>query len=416
MLSPLRWSVRACPPLETAASESYDSRQTSVDGGGLQQSPVPAAFDDRWPVALKPNPKRIASVLHDLAKAAASTAALSLFLAGAATAQVSFTDHGGKLIEFDSPPERLVSIIRSGPIVYTAIDGTTEHIAGMNADTHKRFDSNLYDELVPALRDIPANVAREGFQPNVEAILALNPDAVLQWSHRPGVVEPLERVGLKVVGWHCCTEEQRLDYLRFSGYMSGKINRAQMVLKMQADSNEALRETFADEAPDDYVTLLEVDQVENQIRVIANSSRNYSLSGIKNLASDDSGEWWRTIDVEQFLVWDPDIIVLSGWQRTLFPDDLYNHPLLASVKAVKNKRVYRIPMFNADPDAPEIHLTAQWLARIGTPERFDDDFRETVRETYEAIYKHRPDDDLLDQIFEMEANQDAAGYQEQFGS
>src|SRR3546814_14453378 len=42
--------------------------------------------------------------------------------------------------------------------------------------------------------------------------------------------------------------------------------------------------------------------------VVANSSRDDSLSGVKNLAADGSGEWWRTIDAEQFLVWNPEEI------------------------------------------------------------------------------------------------------------
>lgn len=341
--------------------------------------------------------------------------ALVLALTAAASAQVSFLDHRGKRIELPAPPERMAAVIGAGgTILYRAIDGTTAHIAGTNPQAKERFEAGIYGTLVPELLDLNTGLGNE-FVPNVEALLEVKPDAVIQWIFDPEIIEPMERVGLKVVGWDCCTEQHRRDYITMTGYMTGNIDRAQMMLKLEDDSNAALQEKFADVPADAYTTLLEVDQINDQIRVIANSSRNYALSAVSNLAADGTEEWWRTIDAEQFLIWNPDIIVISGWQGTIQPSDIYNHPLLASVDAVKSRRVYRIPQFNSNPDAPEIHLTAQWLARIGSPDKFEPGFRETVRTTYESIYGRLPTDAQLDAIFEMEANSESAGYAELFG-
>lgn len=350
-----------------------------------------------------------------LTRALALGAALLLAVTATADAQVSFLDHRGVLIELDAPAERVAAASGAGAvIVYTAIDGTPEHIVGTNRQGMERFEAGIYGMLIPEFLKINTSVS-DGFTPNVEALLELDPDIVIQFTFDPANIEPMERVGLKVVGWDCCTEQHRRDYMTLSGYASGRIDRAQMMLRLEDESNAELREQFGDLPADERVTLLEVDELDNHIRVIANSSRDYSLSGVNNLAADDSGEWWRTIDAEQFLVWNPEIIVISGWLRSIYPSDVYEHPLLASVNAVKNRRVYRIPMFNSNPDAPEVRLTAQWLARIARPGEFGPGFREAVRETYETVYGRRPTDEQLDAILEIDANSQSADYTELFG-
>lgn len=329
-----------------------------------------------------------------------------------ALADTSFLDHRGQTITLEQPPEKLVSIVRSTPVIYYAVDGTADHIAGINHDTLKTFNAGLYGEFAPELLELNTSVARDGFVPNVEAILALAPDLVVQWTHDEKLIEPLERVGLKVVGWQCCTNEDRLDYVRMSGYISGNIAQAQRILAQEFASKDAMIAKFGDIADGDRVSLLEVDKLEDQIRVVANNSRNDALSGVKNLAADGTGEWWRTIDVEQFLVWNPEIIVIPSYADGLLPGDFYENPLLAGVKAVQNKRVYKMPKFARTPDAPEIYLTTEWLARIGNPDAFDDagSFRENVIDGYKVVYGADLDSSMVDRVLEVEANASSNGY------
>jgi iron complex transport system substrate-binding protein len=337
--------------------------------------------------------------------------ALGLVLAsGGAAAQVSFLDHRGALIALETPPQRLVSIVRSAPIVYYSIDGTAAHMVGMNADTHDRMAPTIYAELLPDVMALDVSAAREGFAPNVEAILALNPDLVVQWTFDPGIIEPLERVGLKVMGWGCCTEQQRRDYLTFSGYASGRIDRAQTLLQLQDDSTAALRQRFAGTDEAAWPTLLEIDQLNDQIRVVANSSQDYRLSAVRNLAADDSGEWWRTVDVEQILAWNPEIIIIPAWADTVEPADFAANPLLASVDAVKNRRVYKVPVFNISPDYAEVYMTAEWIAAIAHPEAPGAPMRTSVADGYRTIYGVELTAAQLDTILQVEANRESAGY------
>jgi iron complex transport system substrate-binding protein len=340
---------------------------------------------------------------------------LSLSMPVALHAESSFIDHRGKTITLQKPPERVVTIVRSAPIIYRAIDMNADHIVGMNRDSLTRyFTKGIYAEMLPEMAKINVSAAQDGFVPNVEAILAEKPDLVIQWTHDEKLIEPLERVGLTVVGWQCCTEQDRLDYLTLTGYMTGRNDRAQAILKAQADTLKTLGDKVAKLDKASLPTVLHIDKVADQIQVIANGSQDLSLSGVTNPAADKTGEWWRMVDFEQLLVWNPDIIVIPAY-ADLEPKDFFDNPMLANLKAVKDKRVYKQPVFARTPDAPEIFLTSEWLAAIAHGGAFAPDFKSQIRGVYKLIYGADLTDDQLKAILESESNASTTKYVEFFG-
>jgi len=322
----------------------------------------------------------------------------------------------GKTITFQKPPQRVVTIVRSAPIIYRAVDEKAGNIVGMNKDSLVRyFTSGIYAEMLPEMAKINASAAQDGFVPNVEAILAEKPDAVIQWTHDEKIIEPLERVGLTVVGWQCCTERDRLDYLTLTGYMTGRNDRAQTILKAQSETLKSLGDKVAKFDKAALPTVLHIDKVADQIQVIANGSQDLSLSGVTNPAADNTGEWWRTVDFEQLLVWNPDIIIIPAYAADLNPKDFFSNPVLAGLKAVSDKRVYKQPVFARTPDAPEIFLTSEWLAAIAHGADLAPDFKKQIVDIYKLIYGAELSDDQVKAILESESNAPAMKYGELFG-
>lgn len=352
-----------------------------------------------------------------LARLTATLALLAAAVPTASAEEIRFLDHRGKVVALEAAPQRIVSMFASGPLVYYAVTGESAPIVGVNKKAKKMYEGSFYADMLPEFLKLNMNVAGDGFAPNVEAILELKPDLVQQWIFDPKIVEPLERVGLTVVGYDCCTNQHRRDYLMLAGYTSGRVDRAQAILQQQDASNKALSDTFAAVKPEETVSMLVVDEIKDSIRIIANSSQDYSLSGTRNLGADNTGEWWRTVDAEQLLVWNPAIIVIPSYAAELTPADFYQNEMLAGLDAVKNKRVYKFPQFNRSPDAAEIYLSDDWLARVAHPARFEGAkaFSDTVKEGYKLVYQRDLTAEQLRFILELEQNRESAGYVDIFG-
>ncbi|MFD2263369.1 ABC transporter substrate-binding protein [Lacibacterium aquatile] len=346
----------------------------------------------------------------------AGISAVALLAAASGAGAHEFKDQAGKLIQLEKPPQRLVTIVRAAPTVYYAADRTTDHFAAVNNDSIKQIATGIQGDLIPELLKLNGSAAQDGFAPNVEAILAAKPDLVIQAGHNPKFIEPLERVGLKVAIWACCTEEQRRDYITLTGAISGNPERAATIRALEDASNAKMQKAFTGLAEGKFTRMIEVDQLGDQIRVVANSSRTYALSGAKNLAADTSGEWWRTVDAEQILVWNPEVIIIPASALDLDPSAFYRHPLLAGVDAVKNKRIYKIPKFNRSPDLPEVYLTAVWLGMLAHPESetAKTAFRDQVRDAYDTIYGRKPTPDQINKILEVDQNQASKAYAKLF--
>ena len=221
-----------------------------------------------------------------------------------------------------------------------------------------------------------------------------------------------------MIGWDCCTNQHRRDYLH-AERLHVRPHRPRPGDPAEAGRLRTRRcaRSSPTSSPKTPSSILVVDEIKDSFRVVANCSQDYSLSGARNLAADDTGEWWRTVDAEQLLVWNPAIIVIPAYATELKPADFYGNAVLANLDAVKNKRVYKFPQFNRSPDAAEIYLSDDWLARVANPARFSDaeEFRDTVKDGYKLIYQKDLTDEQIRFILELEQNKDSAGYVDLFG-
>lgn len=327
--------------------------------------------------------------------------------------EVRFTDHRGKEIRLDAVPDKVATIVRAGPILFRAVGGTADALASVNPSFFKRdYVAGLYGEFLPELGQLPPTAAIEGFVPNVEALLEVGPDVVVQWMSED--FEPLERVGLTVVGWDCCTRQHRRDYITLTGHMTGRSEHAAAILALQDASAKAMGERFGAIADADKPSILYVDQFADQIRIIANGSQDLSLSGVVNVAADDSGQWWKTINLEQLFAWNPDIILIPPYAQDLTPQTFYDNSLLSGLAAVKDRRVYKIPAFAGSPDAPEIYLSSPWLAAVAHGGEAVPGLRADVQDAYARIYGVDLTPAQLDQVLWIEQNGASAGYTDTF--
>jgi len=116
--------------------------------------------------------------------------------------------------------------------------------------------------------------------------------------------------------------------------------------------------------------------------------------------------------LEQIFKYNPEVIILNSFESDLGPRDLCDDPLWAEVSAIRNKRVYRVPIGVYYWDTPnhESPLWWMWLSELLHPEIFSWDLREEIHNAYGLIYGRTPDDEQIDKILHVSQNGGSAHY------
>ncbi len=344
----------------------------------------------------------------------AAVTLLALLTPAAQAEPLTFTDQSGHEIALPGPAERVVTIPIPAASMFIALDGGTDRLAGMHPLSKSALLEGVLGDFFPHAKAVPSDVVGEGFMPNIEALLAVQPDLVFQWAERGSdIVEPLRNAGLNVATFKYGTEELARGWIDIMGTVTGKPEKAARLNAWRDEvmaAIEAQRQGLDDaERPRTiyflrYLQGLQVagDDVYQNVAI--------ELAGGANPAREASG--WLTVNKEQILAWDPEVILLNGFESELTPQHVYDDPVLADVTAVRERRVYKMPLggYRWDPPNQESPLSWMWLAMVLHPERFDFPLRDEIAQSYGWIYGQTPSAAQIDGILRLEVNGDAAGY------
>ncbi|MBP6595903.1 MAG: ABC transporter substrate-binding protein [Arenimonas sp.] len=330
------------------------------------------------------------------------------------------TDQYGNTLTLDQPAERIVTIPIPAASMLIAVDGGAERLVGTHPMSKSALQDGILGTFFPDARSIPSNVVGQGFMPNVEALLTLEPDLVLQWGHQgSGIVEPLRAAGLPVVLLRYGSEEDALGWLTLMGRITGKTERAQRLIDWRATAVEEVRQAVAGVAAAQRPRVLFFQRYRSELRVAGTGTYSdfyIDLAGGVNPAAEGKG--WLTVEPERILAWNPEVILLNGVEDGLSPAEVYANPLFADVAAVKNRRVYQLPLggYRWDPPSHESPLSWKWLAMLLHPDHATWPLRDEIADAYAWIYGQRPDSTQIDGVLRLDAHVDAARYADLFAA
>jgi len=347
--------------------------------------------------------------------AALSAAWMWAAAAGGAAAQVEVTDQRGETVRLGAPPERVVAIPIPSASMVVAVDGSPERLAGMHASAKAAMREAILGRIFPSALEVPSDMVGQNFMPNVEQMLAVRPDLVIQWANRgPEIIAPIENVGIPVAGLNYGTEEDARTWLTMMGGLFGQQERAAQLNAWRAETEGAIRGALDGVAADERPKVLYFLRFLSSLRVAGEGTYNdfvIDLAGGRNAA--DGIRDFADVNAEQIVAWDPDVILLNSFEAALSPADVYANPLLAGVTAVRERRVYKMPMggYRWDPPNQESPLTWEWLAGLLHPDRIEGDLRARMRDAYRVLYRHELAEAEIDEIlWTTDRNADAAGY------
>ncbi|MEV8455748.1 ABC transporter substrate-binding protein [Streptomyces sp. NPDC052095] len=333
--------------------------------------------------------------------------------AGATTAGFTITDQRGKKVRFDRPVERIATAIIPSPSMIAAVDGSYDRIVGINESTLQANKEGIFGTLFPESRRT-ATIAGADFVPNVETTLSLKPDVVIQWGDiGDEVIAPLENAGFKVVGLTYGTQEQLETWIDVFGTLIGKKERAAGLITWMHDEDRAIRALVAPRSSTRTKVLYLRTAADGWTTVNKSHYMNHwtDIAGGVNVARDEA-TGTPQVSVEQLLRWDPEVVLLSGFDTTA-PADLYADRRLADLRAVRARRVYKIPLggYRWDPPCCESPLMWRWVAQIlhpGLGTRLG--LRTRIEEAFDHLYGHAISRGRIDDVLRLDMNGGSSGY------
>ncbi|MBA0052518.1 Fe3+-citrate ABC transporter substrate-binding protein [Streptomyces sp. AJS327] len=320
------------------------------------------------------------------------------------------TDQRGEKLRFDQPVQRIVTTVMPVPAILTAVDGGYGRIKGINESTRTANREGLFGVMHPASKNT-TTVAGSDFAPNVETVVKLEPDVVIQWADQgDDVIAPLEKAGCVVLGLTYGTQKHLETWVSTFGKLTGERGRAKAILDWMEEEATAVKAAvrklrarepkvlYLNAATDGYETYGD-HYMDHSVALAGGTSAATGLPP-GNTA----------VGTEQLHRWDPDVILLGAFDAST-PADIYRAPALRSLRAVRQRRVYKIPLggYRWDPPNCESPLMWRWLSQVLHP-GLRADVRERLPERLGYLYDYEISPKQADEILRIDMNGKSAGY------
>ncbi len=302
---------------------------------------------------------------------------------------------------------------------YAILDRGIEHIVGRLRFNATGRDSVMLASLLPELAQVPAIGLGQQLDP--EVVMASRPDAVVVWTSQSAALRRVGVPGLVELGLGGrSSTETGLAIWATLGQVAGARSRAEALTARYLAYRQSLQQqrSAAGEGRAPRVLLL-----------VGGQGRGYWLGGSRHLlnerfeaaggqviqrtqARNVTSSANGASNLEQILLLDPDVVFLetSGTGDMMVPADLYAKPEWRAVRAVRERRVYKMPDVPGFATPLEDPIRLQWLFEILHPNAGPSTSRQQIRETVRAVFDRDIQEADVDRILIVSDNQPSLGY------
>lgn len=272
-----------------------------------------------------------------------------------------------EVTSFPSKPLRIVSLsLAADEILLSLVE-------------KERIQALTYLALDPEISNVSSKAlgVRNHINTDAEKIIALQPDLVITSSFTPAeVVSMLEEAGVSVFVFNLSSSLQEIknNIISIAQVVGEKAKGQALIKQMEQQEREIIRKTNSRKHQS-----LRVLYYGFSGDVMGKSTQFDELAqklGLRNAAAEAGILGIVRLNKEQLIKLNPDLIYIPKWQVAgsigLSPlrRDLLQDPSLASVEAVKHKRIYELPDPHFSCFSQYILLGMEDLARIAYPEAF----------------------------------------------
>lgn len=315
---------------------------------------------------------------------------------------VSIQDYEGKTIKVPDNPQRIV--VSGGmwpfPPILMILDDDSKRIVLMPKATSNAIKNSLMSKFYPK----SSKIANSNDQ-NIEEVLKFKPDVVFCHLANKKFCSAMSKTGIPTIGLPTNVDNYNYlhtlqNWLEIGGKILDKNELAGSLIKHNNEVENKIKLLLQDVKNKPKAMVLFRYGGQNEIVVVALFS-NYLLetTGAINIFADIGGT--KKVGLEEIYKLDPEIIYITNFSPAM-PQDLYNNPSWKPVSAVKNKKVYKIPLGTYRWYAPSLEAPVflQWLAKHNHPSIFKDiDIKAELKRHFKTFYHKDLSDSQIDEIF-----------------
>lgn len=309
-------------------------------------------------------------------------------------------------------PEQIEKVVMTAlplPSIYALTGESVNKIVGMHPGAKSAIENSIMGKMTPELLNAETGFI-EGTDLNIEEVLKLEPDVAFFWGSYTNQQEQWEEAGIPAIAVKTQGGGDALEtlssWLKIFGQVFNKESQVNDVI--------AYGKTTLDEIQNKTNVLKEEEKVQSLI-LFKHSTEEIIVPG-----KGHYGQFWieatggynvaREIDVtanvnmEQVYAWNPEVIFISSFTETM-PEDLYENNISgqdwSKVEAVKNKRVYKIPVgvYRWYPPSGDVPLMMKWMAKSQYPEIFTGiNMEEEIVNYYDTFYNFSISTDEVNHI------------------
>ena len=309
-----------------------------------------------------------------------------LAFAGIAQSDIAVLDQTGQTVSIPQPVERLASVYGIGTFYVYALGAAdrlvTAYYVGVKGLANA---SEAMFRWEPRLDDILSFG-----DPNVEELAASDAQVVLaDGARHAAFAEQMAYVGIPVVQYLVETPEELKEAMVLTGDFLGADAQARATVFI-ADYDrvfDTVARDLADLGEEERVRVLFLG---TSLTTVASGdmfqSHLIAAAGGQSVANDLLG-YWNEVNLEQILLWDPEVIVIPPY-GPVQPSDILENPDWTAIDAVKTGRVHRMPRVIGpmDTPVPESLLGIVWMAKLFYSDLVSLNLEEEVTRFYSFYY------------------------------
>jgi iron complex transport system substrate-binding protein len=326
-------------------------------------------------------------------------------------------DHGGIKVEL---PEKIEKVVITSPwplpSVYAIFWGSAENIVGVHPAAKSGSREFIWEKAAPEMLDVETAFL-EGETMNTEELMALDPDVVFYMAGDEGTLDTLNQLGIPGVGfsvskWEFNAIETANGWMELLNEIFPEQDDNKEYIEYGRAVEQMVLNKTKDIAEDDKPKVLFIREC-NTGSIATYGSAQFAqywtdTTGSINVGGSEALPGYE-ITMEQIYEWDPDIIFITDFTKTM-PEDLYQNHFegqdWSGITAVKEQKVYKLPngLFRWYPASAEAPLALQWYAVHVHPELFADiDMDQEIKDYYKEFFDVTLTDEDVVEIYNTPA-------------